>query len=151
MATLQTAILLLLAPLVGVWPSGVWPGVLMVVGLLLMSFLMSCAMTSLGVAVATRMRSMQGFQMIMNFLVMPLYFLSGAIFPVPSNQPWMKALMIADPLTYGVDALRTVVFWTAGKQDTGLVVFNPLLDVGVMTGTAVVLALFAGWCFNATD
>ncbi len=145
-ATLQTAILLLLAPLVGVWWS-----IPLIVGVLLMSFLMSCAMTSLGVAVATRMRSMQGFQMIMNFLVMPLYFLSGAIFPVPSNQPWMKALMIADPLTYGVDALRTVVFWTAGKQDTGLVVFNPLLDVGVMTGTAVVLALFAGWCFNATD
>ena len=110
-------------------------------------------MTSLGVAIATRMRSMQGFQMIMNFLVMPLYFMSGAIFPVPSGESWvwMRRLMMLDPLTYGVDALRTVVFWTAGKQDTGLLIFNPLLDVAVMAGTAVVLALFAGWRFSAAD
>ncbi len=145
-ATLQSAILLLLAPLVGVWPSA-----LMVAALLLLSFLMSCAMTSLGVAVASRMRSMQGFQMIMNFLVMPLYFLSGAIFPVPANLPWMKALMLADPLTYGVDALRTVVFWTADIKNTELLLFNPWLDVAVMAATAVVLALFAGWRFSSTD
>ena len=147
-ATVQSAILLALAPLVRVWWS-----VPMVVGLLLMSFLISCAMTSLGVAIATRMRSMQGFQMIMNFLVMPLYFMSGAIFPVPSGEGWiwMRRLMMLDPLTYGVDALRTVVFWTAGIQDTGLLIFNPLLDVAVTAGTAVVLALFAGWRFSTAD
>ncbi len=147
-ATLQSAILLLLAPLVGVWWS-----VPMIVGVLLLSFLMSCAMTSLGVVVASRMRSMQGFQMIMNFLVMPLFFMSGAIFPIPSGESWvwMRRLMMLDPLSYGVDALRTTVFWTAGKLDSGLIVFDPWLDVAVMAATAVVLALFAGWCFNATD
>jgi ABC-2 type transport system permease protein len=150
-ATIQSAILLALAPLAGVWPSDFWSGVLMVVGLLLMSFLISCAMTSLGVAIASRMRSMQGFQMIMNFLVMPLYFLSGAIFPVPADSPWMRTLMMADPLTYGVDALRHVVFWAVGKEETGLLIFNPVLDVGVMVGTAVLLALFAGWRFSTAD
>ena len=49
---------------------------------------------------------MQGFQMLMNFLVMPMYFLSGAMFPIASAPLWMKTLMTLDPLTYGVDALR---------------------------------------------
>ena len=47
--------------------------------------------------------------MIMNFLVMPLYFLSGAMFPLDSVPAWMQTLMVLDPLTYGVDALRHVV------------------------------------------
>ena len=63
-------------------------------------------MTSLGVAIAARMRSMQGFQMVMNFLVMPLYFLSGAMFPLGRAPEWMRWLMRLNPLTYGVDALR---------------------------------------------
>jgi ABC-2 type transport system permease protein len=152
-ATLQTAILLVFAPLAGVWPSGLASGVQMAVGLLLMSFLISCAMTSLGVAIASRMRSMQGFQMIMNFLIMPLYFLSGAIYPVPSTQgyEWMRALMVVNPLTYGVDALRNVVFWATGKEGAGLLLFHPLVDVGVMAATAVVLALFAAWRFSAAE
>ena len=152
-ATFQSAILLALAPLAGLWPSGVAAGVGMVAGLLVMSFLISCAMTSLGVAIASTMRSMQGFQMIMNFLVMPLYFLSGAIYPVPSDEHyrWMRILMLADPLTYGVDALRTVAFWAAGRTDTGLILFHPLVNVGVMAGTAVLLALFAAWRFSTVD
>jgi ABC-2 type transport system permease protein len=53
---------------------------------------------------------MQGFQMMMNFLVMPLYFLSGAMFPLSSAPSWMKALMVVDPLTYCVDGLRNIIF-----------------------------------------
>ena len=56
------------------------------------------------------MESMQRFQMVMNFLVMPLYFLSGAMFPMASAPVWMRTLMTADPLTYGVDAIRNVMF-----------------------------------------
>jgi ABC-2 type transport system permease protein len=154
-ATLQSAILLLLAPLAGVWPTP-----LVVVELLLLCFLMSCAMTSLGVAIAARMRSMQGFQMVMNFLVMPLYFLSGAMFPVTSAPPWMKTLMTVDPLTYGVDALRTVVLSAApgeagalqeAARRVGLVRFDLLTDVSVLVGVAVVLAAVAAFSFNRTD
>ncbi len=72
---------------------------------MLICFLISVAITGLGVFIAAGMRSMQGFQMLMNFLVMPLYFLSGAMFPVSSAPRWMKVLMTLDPLTYGVDAL----------------------------------------------
>ncbi|MBU6428771.1 MAG: ABC transporter permease [Cyanobacteria bacterium REEB65] len=103
-AMCQSVILIALAPFVGIQLS-----IVIVAQLLLLAFLMSIAVTSLGVALASQMQSMQGFQMIMNFLVMPLYFLSGAMFPISSVPLWMKTLMVADPLTYGVDALRSVV------------------------------------------
>jgi ABC-2 type transport system permease protein len=156
-ATIQCLILVALAPVAGVW----WTPALVLV-LPLLSFLISCAMTSLGVAIASRMRSMQGFQMIMNFLVMPLYFLSGALFQVATADAWMRGLMLVDPLTYGVDAMRTVVVWglpalpdgmsaLEKAQSVGLILGTPLLDVGVMAATAVVLALFAGWRFSKAD
>ena len=150
-ATLQSMILLLLAPIAGVWPSP-----LMALKLLLLCFLMSCAMTSLGVAIAARMRSMQGFQMIMNFLVMPLYFLSGAMFPVSSAPPWMKALMTVDPLTYGVDALRNVILagegsLAEGARASGLIRSDLPTDVVVLVGVAVVLAAVAAFSFNRTE
>ena len=81
-AVFQSMILVVVSPFAGIYPSP-----LMVLELMLLCFLISVAMTSLGTAIAARMRSMQGFQMIMNFLVMPLYFLSGAMFPYPRRRP----------------------------------------------------------------
>jgi ABC-2 type transport system permease protein len=146
--TVQSAILLLLAPLAGVYPSP-----LMVLELLLLCFLLSCAMTSLGVAIAARMRSMQGFQMVMNFLVMPLYFLSGAVFPVSSAPDVLKTLMVLDPLTYGVDALRVVVLsgTTAGASLPALLLGNLYTDVAVMVLVAVVLAGVAALSFSRME
>jgi ABC-2 type transport system permease protein len=144
-ATMQSALLLLLSPVAGVWPT---PALLL---LLPLCFLMSVAMTSLGVAIAARMRSMQGFQMIMNFLVMPLYFLSGAMFPLTGAPDWMKPLMWANPLSYGVDALRIVVFWGVPGGELKLIFGNLLLDVGVLLGVAAALALVAAFRFNRAD
>jgi ABC-2 type transport system permease protein len=113
-AMVQSAMLIALAHFVGVSLS-----VVLVLELLVFCFLMSIAITSLGVFIAARMRSMQGFQMLMNFLVMPLYFLSGAMFPIRSAPAWMNVLMKLDPLTYGVDALRNIVFSGVTTTDGG--------------------------------
>jgi ABC-2 type transport system permease protein len=152
-ATIQSAILIALAPFVGIVPS-----VEMVVALLLLCFLLSVAVTGLGVAIAARMRSMQGFQMLMNFLVMPLYFLSGAMFPVASAPTWMKVLMTVDPLTYGVDALRTVVLSASpdpsrleAARQAGLIGWPLGLDVAIMVLVAAVLAGVAGLRFSHAD
>jgi ABC-2 type transport system permease protein len=149
-AMAQSVILIALAPFIGVQLS-----VLLVVELLLLCFLLSIALTSLGVAIAAGMRSMQGFQMVMNFLVMPLYFLSGAMFPVASAPLWMRTLMTADPLTYGVDALRNVIHAAAPagavaevSQATGLIRWDLPLDLAVLAAVAVVLAAVAGLRFE---
>jgi ABC-2 type transport system permease protein len=152
-AMVQSAILIALAPFVGVALS-----VQLVLELLLVSFLMSIAVTSLGVALAARMRSMQGFQMLMNFLVMPLYFLSGAMFPVSSAPTWMRTLMILNPLTYGVDALRNVVLSGAAEtsladmaRQAGLIRWDLGIDLAVMALVAVLLSVVAAVRFRRAD
>jgi ABC-2 type transport system permease protein len=156
-AMIQSAILIALTPLIGITPSAV-----LVLELLFLCFLMSIAVTSLGVAIAARMRSMQGFQMLMNFLVMPLYFLSGAMFPIASAPMWMRFLMTINPLTYGVDAMRNVVLTGVPGEaqgvsliefahQAGLVRWDLGLDVAVMTLVAGLLAVVAALRFSRAD
>ncbi|HEV3260627.1 MAG TPA: ABC transporter permease [Gemmataceae bacterium] len=155
-ALVQSMILIALGPFVGVTLSA---GIIL--QLLLLCFLLSFAVTSLGVLIAARMHSMQGFQMLMNFLVMPLYFLSGAMFPVQSAPPWMKMLMTIDPLTFGVDALRNVVFSgtaaESGKSLTdvarqaGLIRWDLGFDVSILALVAAVLAGLASFSFSTAE
>lgn len=70
--------------------------------------LLAIGMTSLGVVVAARMKSFEGFPIIMNFVMMPMFFLSGAMFPLQGLPGWMTFLTRINPLTYGVDALRGI-------------------------------------------
>jgi ABC-2 type transport system permease protein len=70
--------------------------------------LLALGLTSLGVAIAARMHSFEGFPIVMNFILMPLFFLSGAFFPLQGLPSWMEVLTKIDPLTYGVDALRGI-------------------------------------------
>jgi len=155
-AMLQSAIMVAMAPLVGISLSP-----LVVVALLLLAFLMSVAVTSLGVAIASRMQSMQSFQMVMNFLVMPIYFLSGAMFPMTSAPRWLQSMMVVDPLTYGVDAIRHVVFSTTTIESDGLsrsllevaqqggLVRYPLgFDILLMVVVALAFSAFGAWSFS---
>jgi len=158
-ALVQVAILICIGPLVGISLS-----VLIVAQMLFLGFLMSVAVTSLGVIVASRMTSMASFQMVMNFLVMPLYFLSGAMFPMSSAPAWMKALMSADPLTYGVDAIRNVMFSGTAiavegtsrslvdvARAAGLVRWPLPLDIAAMTLAAVILTATGAWVFSKSQ
>ena len=110
-AMLQGIIILFFAPLIGVSLS--IPQLFLVLPLM---FLIAFALTSLGIVVAARMATMEGFQMVMNFLVMPLFLLSGAMFPITKLPGWLKGLTIIDPLTYGVDALRIIML---GPKEIG--------------------------------
>jgi ABC-2 type transport system permease protein len=153
-AMAQAVILIALAPFMGV---GLSP--LVALELIAVCFLISLAITGLGVFIAVPMRSMQGFQMVMNFLVMPLYFLSGAMFPVSSAPPWMRILMCIDPLTYGVDGLRIIVFSAAGAssgapslaetaRDSGLIRWDLSFDIAVMLLVSALIATLASVRFS---
>lgn len=105
----QGVILLVLAPLVGV---ALTP--LSLLGLVGLIFCLAFALSGLGVAVASRMRSMQGFQFVINFLVQPAFFLSGALFPIVGLPAWMTVLTRIDPAAYGVDPIRRLVLADSG-------------------------------------
>ena len=109
-AMIQGLVILVLAPLVGVKLT-----VVGVAELVPAIFLFAFALSALGVAVAARMRTMQGFQVVMNFLMMPMFFLAGALFPLTGNLPaWLLVLTRLDPASYGIDALRRIVLTASG-------------------------------------
>ena len=103
-AAFQGTLMLLLAPFAGINISP-----LLVLELLPMMFLVAFSMTGMGILVATRLKSMQGFQMVMNFFMMPMFFISGAMFPLKNAPEWLDTISRIDPLTYGVDAMRTIM------------------------------------------
>jgi ABC-2 type transport system permease protein len=72
--------------------------------------LVSLALTSFGVMAASRIEQVESFQVVMQFFVLPMFFLSGAFFPLSKLPAWLKALTVIDPLTYGVDPMRRAVF-----------------------------------------
>jgi ABC-2 type transport system permease protein len=71
--------------------------------------LLSFALTSLGLTLGSYMTSLEGFQMIVSFVAFPLFFLSGALFPIDKLPGWLSILTTIDPVTYGVDALRNIM------------------------------------------
>ncbi len=129
-AMVQGLVLLVLAPVIGIKLT-----VGMVLALLPLTFVLAFSLSSLGVAIASRMRSMQGFQMIMTFLMMPMFFLSGALFPLQGLPGWMNALTRVDPAAYGMDPLRRVVLATSLPSELvdrmGLDLFGHVLPVPV--------------------
>jgi ABC-2 type transport system permease protein len=104
-AVIQGAIMLAFAGLVGVPYT---PGLLAI--LFAEMLLVAITMTAIGVLMASRMSEIQSFQAVMQFFMMPMFFLSGAIFP-PSGLPtWLSVLTRIDPLSYAVDPMRRAVF-----------------------------------------
>lgn len=140
-AVLQGALLLLLSPLLGITLTPV-----VVMKLLLLMSLIAFSLTSLGILIAVPMESMEGFQMVMNFLVMPMFFLSGAFFPMEGLPEWMNFLMMINPLTYAVDAFRNVIF--SGKI-AGMMVNNSLsFDIIILFVIGVCLNILAVYAFK---
>lgn len=102
--------------------------------------LIAIVFTSLGTAIGSLLDDMQGFQLIMNFLVMPLFFLSGALFPLQGLPQIMKIITSLDPLTYGVDGLRGVL--GSGSH------FALTTDFLVLTIISGIILTIGTWLFS---
>jgi ABC-2 type transport system permease protein len=138
-AMVQGLVILALAPLAGVKLSVA--GVLELVPLL---FVLAFALTCLGLAVASRLKSMQGFQMVMNLLMMPMFFLSGAMFPLRGLPAWLAVLTRFDPLAYGMAPIRIAVLGGAGVPPAVLERFTGIAIAGhTLPALADVLILLA--------
>lgn len=140
-AMIQGLILLVLAPFVGVKLS-----VLTVVELIPLAAVLAFGLSTFGVALASSMKSLQGFQVVMNFLMMPMFFLSGALFPLTNLPAWMTVLTRLDPASYGIDPLRRVVLAESGRSSVlidsfGLTINGHVLPIPLEAG--IVLAFGA--------
>jgi ABC-2 type transport system permease protein len=113
-------------------------GALQLVALLGAMAVLSIAISALGVMLGSRMKTLEGFGVMANFVILPLYFLSGGVFP-PSGMPsWMRALAMLNPVTYGVDLMRACI----GHPHA----FGWQLDAGVLLAFAA--AMCAGALFS---
>lgn len=107
---------------------------------LLFMFLIALLFTAVGTAIASVLEDFQGFQLIMNFLVMPLFFLSGALFPLEGLPRIVSIITILDPLSYGIDALRTIL--------TGVSHFGLLLDAIVLVSMTSLCMVIGSYLFS---
>jgi ABC-2 type transport system permease protein len=106
--------------------------------------LIALLFAALGVAIGSSLQDMQGFQLIMNFLVLPIYFLSGAMFPLNDARNVLRYITRADPLSYGIDGLRNVF----GSPN---VAFDPRVDLLVLIAVGSVLLVIGAYRFSKIE
>ena len=135
LALLQSVLFLLLGPVIGLRLSPA--GALAVLAVL---FLLAFALTALACAIAWWLDSTQGFHAIMNLFLIPMWLLAGTLFPVAGTPGWLGAVMRANPLTYGVAALRRTLAPADAADLPGFA-----LSLAVTAACAVLAFAVAGW------
>jgi len=153
----QGIIMILLAPLVHV-PYNV----VLIVGIFGLQLLLAFTVTAFGVMIAVRIKQMQAFFGVMQMIVMPMFFISGALFPVAGLPGWLAVLNRLDPLTYAVDPMRRLVFNHINISPVARKVLDPgvtwwgwrvptLVEVAVVLGIGLLCLGVAIWEFSATE
>jgi ABC-2 type transport system permease protein len=153
----QGLILLVLAPIIGVQLD-----FMLVLKLIPLLLIISVSLSGLGILMASRMRSQQGFQMLMQVIITPLIFLSGVFFPINNVPVWLEVVSKFNPLTYGVDAIRQV--FLSGNMSSvagnsgyafGITIFGHTMgiieDAIVMAVLGVILLSLAIWSFSRQE
>ncbi len=146
-ALIQGMIILIFAPVIGVSLSG-WT----VLKLLPLMFLLAACLGSLGVLLATRIKSMEAFQALMPMLMFPMIFLSGVFFPMQGLPAWMNVLVKINPAAYGIAPIRQVVLGTSEGTYFGITLFGYTLslwqDVAILAAFGAAMLLLAMWSFS---
>ncbi|MDX6668475.1 MAG: type transport system permease protein [Solirubrobacteraceae bacterium] len=135
---------------------------LMILGIFGLQLLLAFSITAFGVMVAARIKQMQGFMGLMQMVVMPMFFISGALFPVSGLPGWLALLNRIDPLTYAVDPMRRIVFdhldiSAAARRalDPGVTWWGwrvpTLLEAAVIVALGLVMLTIAIWEFNISE
>ena len=133
----QAIILLALTPFIGISLT-----LLNFILIFIILFIISFGLTGLGFIIAWQMDSTQGFHAIMNLFLIPLWLLSGALFPASGAAGWIRTLMMANPLTYGVEGLREALYVSSRLPEPGTMPVQ--LSIGVITAFAALTFVVSG-------
>jgi len=149
-ALLQGILILLFAPLIGVSLS-----VGTVLALLPLMLLLSISMGSLGILLATRIRSMEAFQAVMQMLMFPMVFLSGVFFPLQGLPVWMSILVKLNPATYGIAPIRQVMLGAPPDSPFAINLLGHTMslwdNIAVLAVFGVIMILLAMWSFSSQE
>ncbi|MFP5234901.1 MAG: ABC transporter permease [Acidobacteriota bacterium] len=139
-ACIQGSLVMIICFIAGFRPAH-WTAIPLAIGFMVLIALLFAA---LGMAIGSGLEDMQGFQLIMNFLVLPIYFLSGALFPLTNQGKVMGVITRIDPLSYGIDGMRNVF-------GSPLAAFNPRVDLIVLVVLGCILLVFGAHRFNKIE
>lgn len=146
-ALLQGMIILLFAPLIGVSFSA-WT----ILALLPLMLLLAVSMGSLGILLATRIRSMEAFQAVMQMLMFPIVFLSGVFFPLEGLPAWMSVVVKINPATYGIAPIRQVILGATASSSFAINLFGHTLslweNIALLAVFGTVMIFLAMWSFS---
>jgi len=149
-ALFQGILILLFAPLIGVSLS-----VGTVLALLPLMLLLSVSMSSLGILLATRIRSMEAFQAVMQMLMFPMVFLSGVFFPLQGLPVWMDVLVTINPATYGIAPIRQVMLGASPDSPFTINLLGHTMslwdNITVLAVFGVIMILLAMWSFSSQE
>jgi ABC-2 type transport system permease protein len=134
----------------------------LLLGIFGLQLLLAFTITAFGVMVAVRIKQMQSFMGVMQMIVMPMFFLSGALYPVSGLPAWLAVLNRIDPLTYAVDPMRRLVFSHLDISAAARKALDPgvtwwgwrlpaLLEAGVIVALGLLMLGIAIWEFSATE
>ena len=135
-ATIQGLLVLTVCLIAGFRPAN-WATLPMA---LVFMILTAIVFSGLGMAIGSTLQDMQGFQLIMNFLVMPIFFLSGALFPLNNLPTVLSVATRLDPLSYGIDGLRGALI--------GASQFDALLSVSILGAVSFLFLVLGGYLFS---
>jgi ABC-2 type transport system permease protein len=138
-ALIQSVLILGISSFMGFKISSIFS---LLLGFLFM-ILISVTFLGLGLIFASKMKDMQGFSIVMNFVIFPLFFLSGALYPLENFPVWLRVISYLDPLTYGVDGLRSALLDASS--------FSLVFDLALMTGFAVLMIVTGAYFFERSD
>ncbi len=138
-ATIQGLLVLVICLLAGFRPVS-WAMLPVAIGFMIMT---AIVFAGLGMAIGSTLKDIQGMQLIMNFVVMPIYFLSGALFPLEGLPGVLSFLTRIDPLSYGIDALRNTLLGTSQ--------FAPGASLAVLCVAAVIFVALGSFSFSRIE
>ncbi|HVL81755.1 MAG TPA: ABC transporter permease [Actinomycetota bacterium] len=142
-SSMQGLAILVMAPLIGV---SLVPWRVLAVAPILIVF--ALAINGLGIAIASKISTMQGFMVVMNFITLPLFFLSGALFPLDTVPAWLRTLAYLDPAAYAVDAIRRTLLGIPAQIRIGGEPVPILAEVAVLGVFGAVMVLLAARGFD---
>jgi ABC-2 type transport system permease protein len=149
-AMVQGIVMLIFAPIIGVSLTPI-----MILVLLPLTFLLAAAMGSMGILLATRVQSMQAFQLLTQMLTFPMIFLSGVFFPPEGLPAWMNALVKINPATYGVAIIRQVLLGDNPEATFSVSLFGHAMslwdNILVLAAFGLVMVILAVWSFGHQD
>ncbi len=136
---IQSLLILFVSFLMGFKLRGIFP----LLSSIIFMVLIAITFIGLGLIFASKMKDIHGFGVIMNFIIFPLFFLSGALFPLKNLPKWIQYISYINPLTYGVDGLRGVL--------TGVSSWPPIFNLVICIGFSTVMVLLGAYLFEKSE